>query len=136
MLTMEISNLEVHATIRALPTHKVVSHDGIPIEIFGMLWREIGIDVTKFLLKTFEQGVMDQHLNIRLQSLIPKPSPRTCINNYRPISILTSTYKIVAKVLAFCFQPLFLDYIRATQIRFVKEIHILNNVFVATKAMQ
>jgi hypothetical protein len=38
MLTMEISNLEVHATIRALPTHKVVSHDGIPIEIFGMLW--------------------------------------------------------------------------------------------------
>jgi hypothetical protein len=91
MLTMEISNLEVHVAIRALQTHKVVSHNGIPIEIFGMLLREIGVDMTKFLSKTFEQRVLDQHLNTRLQSLIPKPSPRTCINNYRPISIFTST---------------------------------------------
>jgi len=37
MFTMEISNLKVHATIRALPTHKIASHDGIPIEAFGML---------------------------------------------------------------------------------------------------
>jgi hypothetical protein len=37
MLTMEILDLEVHAVVRALPTHKVVGHNGIPIEVFGML---------------------------------------------------------------------------------------------------
>ncbi len=66
MFTMEISNLEVHAIIKAFPTHKVVSDNGLATEIFGMLLREIGANVTKFLSKTFEQGVMDQHLNTRL----------------------------------------------------------------------
>jgi len=37
MLTMEISYLEVHAIVRALPTHKAIGHNGIPIEVFGML---------------------------------------------------------------------------------------------------
>jgi hypothetical protein len=92
--------------------------------------------VTKFLSKTFEQGVLDQPVNTRFQSLIWKPSPRTYIKNYEPISILTSTYKIIVTVLNSHLQPLLLDCIRATQIGFVKEIHILNNVFVATKAMQ
>jgi hypothetical protein len=66
MFTMEISNLEVHAIIKAFPTHKVVSDNGLATKIFGMLLKEIGANVTKFLSKTFEQGVMDQHLNTRL----------------------------------------------------------------------
>ncbi len=37
MFTMEILDLEVHATIRALPTHKIIGHNGIPIKVFGML---------------------------------------------------------------------------------------------------
>jgi hypothetical protein len=37
MLTTEISDLEVHATIRVLPTHKAICHNEIPIEVFGML---------------------------------------------------------------------------------------------------
>jgi hypothetical protein len=37
MLTMEISNLEVHVAVRALPTHKAIGHNGIPLEVFGML---------------------------------------------------------------------------------------------------
>jgi len=37
MLIMEISDLEVHAAVRALPTHKAVGHNGIPTEVFGML---------------------------------------------------------------------------------------------------
>ncbi len=37
MLTKEISNLEVHGAVRAIPTHKAVGHNGIPIEVFGML---------------------------------------------------------------------------------------------------
>ncbi len=66
MLTMEISDLEEHAAIRALPTHKVVGHNGIPIEVFGMLKKEIRVNVTKFLSNTFEQKVLDQDLNIGL----------------------------------------------------------------------
>lgn len=68
-----------------------------------MFWRKIGVDVTKFLSKTFEQGVLDQHFNTRLQSLIPKLDPRTCINNSRPIFVFRSTYKIVVNVLPYCF---------------------------------
>jgi len=54
----------------------------------------------KFLSKTFEQGVLDQHFNTRLQSIIPKLDPRTGINNSRPIFVFISTYKIVVNVLA------------------------------------
>jgi hypothetical protein len=37
MLTMEISNLKVHAIVKALPTHKTTGHNGIPTEAFGLL---------------------------------------------------------------------------------------------------
>jgi hypothetical protein len=92
-------------------------------------------DVTIFLSKTFEQVVLDQHLNTWLQSLIPKPNLIIGINDYKPIFVFTSTYKIAIEVLAFHLQPLFLNYIIATQTWFVKKKHILDNVFLATKAM-
>jgi hypothetical protein len=100
-----------------------------------MFWREIGTNVTKFLSKTFEQGILDQHFNKGLLSLIPKLGPRTCINNYRPKSVFTSRYKIVIKVLAYCLQPLIPNCIKATQTWLVKKKHILENVFVAIETM-
>ncbi len=47
MLKMEISILEVYGAVRAPPTHKVIGHNGIPIEVFGMF--SIGTNLTKFL---------------------------------------------------------------------------------------
>jgi hypothetical protein len=49
MFKMEISILEVYAVVRAPPTHKVIGHNGIPIEVFGMLSKEVGTNLTKFL---------------------------------------------------------------------------------------
>jgi hypothetical protein len=109
MFTMEILNLEVHATVR-------LSNRDICNVLEGNWSR-----CDKIPIKKFEQGDLYQHFNTRLQSLIPKLGPRTCINNYKPISVFTSTYKIVVKVLAYCFQPLILNCIRVRQTWLMKK---------------
>ncbi|MCO5550115.1 hypothetical protein L7F22_003595 [Adiantum nelumboides] len=48
---------------------------------------------------------------------------------WRPITILNTVYKVLAKALSLRVQPFLEDLIHATQIGFVKEHSILDNMF-------
>ena len=71
-----------------------------------------------------------------MQSLIPKGGPRTLLTNYRPISVLTSAYKVIAKTMANRTQKYLPLWIRKTQTGFVRDRQILDNVFLAYEAME
>ncbi|RYA37726.1 reverse transcriptase domain-containing protein [Enterobacter cloacae complex sp. GF14B] len=51
------------------------------------------------------------------------------IRQWCPITILNSAYKILAKALSLRIQPLLESLIHGTQIGFVKERNILDNIF-------
>lgn len=90
-----------------------------------------------FLHKTFDNGKISNKINEGLQSfIISKTGTRSLLNNYRPILVLTSTYKVASKTLANRVQGYLLWWIRPTQIGFVKDKSILNNVFLTYESMQ
>jgi hypothetical protein len=68
--------------------------------------------------------------------MVPKPGPRVQVNIYRPISVLTSIYKVIAKTLANRTQKHLPHWIRITHTRFVRDRQILDNVFLAYEAME
>jgi len=53
-----------------------------------------------FFIDFYNKGVFDKSLNATFVSLIPKVVGAYGIKNFRPISLLGSAYKIIAKVVA------------------------------------
>lgn len=78
---------------------------------------------------------MIEELNISKIALLPKSEDRSRIQNYRPISLLNTLYKIVAKVYANRMKPLLHNWILPSQTGFVPNRCILDNIFLAFEAI-
>jgi hypothetical protein len=87
------------------------------------------------LEEALEQQQLHSQINNVLQSFIPKGKAKTQISNYRPISVLPSTYKVMAKTMANRMQPKLPLWIKTSQTSFVKDRYIVDNVFLAYEAM-
>lgn len=71
---------------------------------------------------------MDWRLNTTLLPLIPKKLDAAWITDYRPISLVSSIYKIVAKLLANRLKECLPELISANQTAFIKGRQILDGV--------
>ena len=126
-LTME----EVTDAMKQLPSGKSPGVDSIPSEFYQELWADIEVDIFNFVSKSIQQCSLAAELNISKIALLPKSEDRLLIQNYRPISLLTTLYKIVAKVYANRMKPLLHNWILPSQTGFVPNRCILDNIFLA-----
>jgi hypothetical protein len=93
-LLQEFIDIAVCRAIRNLPKHKAPRIDGVPMEFFHDMWQEVGTYIKNLLQETFQERRMHKELKTSLQSSIPKSGNHNLITNYKPISLLGSTYKI------------------------------------------
>ncbi len=79
-------------------------------------------------------GETSKLINKGLITLIPKSGDHAKLGNWRPITLLGSMYKILAKTLARRLQVFFPSVIRPGQTSFVEGRNILDNTFLAQEA--
>jgi hypothetical protein len=80
------------------------------------------------------QGETSEGINKGLITLIPKSGDHANLGNWRPITLLGSLYKILAKILARRLQGFLPNIIRPGQTGFVEGRSILDNTFLAQEA--
>ena len=68
--------------------------------------------------------------------LIPKKSNSSSARDFRPISLVTSLYKIISKVLSFRLKEVLADTIAETQGAFIVGREILDVVLVANEIVE
>lgn len=71
---------------------------------FKHFWELVKAEVLAFLFEFFDRGVISKDLGASFITLIPKKSGALELSDFRPISLLGSPYKILAKVLANCLK--------------------------------
>lgn len=81
-------------------------------------------------------GKLPRELDTSQITLIPKQGDRSLIHNYRPISLLGTVYKILAKTLANRLLSNLPRWIRRSQTGFVAGRCIFDNVFLAVEVME
>jgi hypothetical protein len=91
---------EIHDAIRALPKGKALGHDGVPMEFFHKCAKEVVSDLLKAFTTMLNAGETSAYINKGLITLIPKSGNHARLSNWRPITLLENTYKILAKTLA------------------------------------
>ena len=105
-LLRPITTLEVTEVIKQLPTGKSPGVDAIPTEFYKEMWPDIEFEVFNFISEAISQAFIEGELNISKIALLPKSEDRSKVHNFRPISLLNTAYKILAKVYANRMKPL------------------------------
>jgi hypothetical protein len=123
-----ISEEEVWAAIQDYPHDKASGPDGFTSRFYRLSWSVIKADV----VRAFQAiSVMDcrsfHHLNEALITLLPKADNPEGLGDYRPISLIHSFGKILAKVLANRFAPTLPHLISPNQSAFIKGRQIQDN---------
>jgi len=118
----------------AMPKDKAPGCDGISTEFFQEMMEEISPTLLQAFSVMLRRGETLGWINKGLITLIPKSGDHAKIGNWRPITLLGSLYKILAKTLARRLQVFLPNVIRPSQTGFVEGRSILDNTFLAQEA--
>jgi hypothetical protein len=134
-LTKDLTIKDILEAIRAFPKGKALGHDGIPMEFFHELAEEVSPSLLNTFTAMLNVGSTSAYINKGLITLIPKAGDRARLGNWRPITLLGSVYKILAKTLAGRVHEALTHIIRPNQTGFVEGRSILDNIFMAQEAL-
>ena len=109
--------------------------DGLPA-FFIRHWDTLGEGLRLAFQEIMERSTMPEMLSEGMIFLIPKEGGNLDeLRHWRPIMILNSAYKILAKALSLRLQPMLETLIHPTQTGFVKGRSILDNIFTFWEAV-
>jgi hypothetical protein len=100
-LEQAITEEEVWAAIKTLPSDKAPGPDGYSGRFYKVAWQIIKVDFMTAIGRVMQGDVSKLHLlNSAYITLIPKTAEAVEVKDYRPISLIHSFTKIITKVLA------------------------------------
>ena len=100
MLERPFDKEEVLQVIQNLQGDKAPSPNSFTLAFFQKCWPVIEVDIMAFFGEVFEYCKFEKSLNATFISLIPKKVNALNVRDFRPINLIGSVYKILAKVLA------------------------------------
>ncbi|KAK2648316.1 hypothetical protein Ddye_015805 [Dipteronia dyeriana] len=122
---------EVWKVVSNCDGNKAPRPDGFNLNFIKENWDAIKQDFMSFMVEFHKNGSIVKELNQTFIALIPKCSNLKTMKDYRPISLVGSLYKILAKVLANRMRRVLDSVVRESQMAFVKNRQILDNFIIA-----
>ncbi|GMI80386.1 hypothetical protein HRI_001707900 [Hibiscus trionum] len=107
--------------------------DGFNLEFFKRYWTQIKDEIMSLFSDFFECKLSMEKINQSFIALIPKVSAPDAVEDFRPISLVGSLYKVIAKVLAKRLAGCINDLIGETQFAFLSGRQIADCSFVANE---
>ena len=135
-LERPFSEEEVKEAVFECDGSKTPGPDGFSLAVFQTQWDTVKTDMMKVFEEFYGSGIINGISNETYICLIPKKLNSCRVRDFRPISLVTSLYKIIAKVLAKRLQSVLPKTISKYQGAFVAGRQILDVVLVANEAVE
>nr|KAJ0194091.1 hypothetical protein LSAT_V11C800426490 [Lactuca sativa] len=134
-LESPISFNEVQSAVWLCGSDKSPGPDGFTFAFIRNFWDKIGRDIY-MAVKDFERsGNIDKGCNSSFITLVPKSKDPNTFDDYRPISLIGSTYKIISKVLVERLKKVIPLVISPTQSAFIKDRYILDGPLIVNEVI-
>ncbi|KAF7150520.1 hypothetical protein RHSIM_Rhsim02G0169100 [Rhododendron simsii] len=130
-LLKPFTSREIKAALFEMPPNKAPGYNGMNVGFFQRYWDIVRVDVYRAVISFFHSGRMLESLNRTQIILIPKVSVPTKVTKFRPIYLCTTSYKIIAKVIANCLKSFLPSIISKNQSAFVEGRQITDNILIA-----
>ncbi|RVW46188.1 Transposon TX1 uncharacterized 149 kDa protein [Vitis vinifera] len=124
---------EISKAIFQMDRDKAPRPDDFTITVFQDCWDVIKEELVRVFAEFHRSGIINQSTNASFIVLLPKKSLTKRISDFRPISLITSLYKITAKVLSGRLRGVLHETIPYTQGVFVQGRQILDAVLIANE---
>lgn len=134
-LAAEISKEEIKREILAMSNDKSSGIDGLPVEFYKVFIDWICEDLHRVYMEDLAKGSLGHDTNQGLIKLLPKEGDKTLVKNWRPITLLNVSYKVLAKVLAMRLTNILPKFINSTQTGFIKGRYILENLITSWETL-
>ena len=128
-LVPEPSASEVEMTIDKLKSHKSPGVDQIPAELFKAGDRTICLEIHKIIISISKEEGLPEEWKESIIIPIHKEEDKTDCNNYRGISILPTTYKILSNILLSRLTPYAKEIIGDHQCGFRRNKSTIDHIF-------
>jgi len=126
---------EVKEPVWDCDNFKCLGPDGITFGFIEEFWDILKEDVMCFLVEFHGNIKLSKGINNTYFALIPKVDNPQRLNDFRPISLVGSMYKILAKVLANRLQMVIRSVISDSHSSFIKGRQILDGILVANEVV-
>ena len=121
---------ELTEALHALPKNCCPGVDGLTPTFFIKYWDVFKADLCTAFQQILREGRMPSQFTEGLIYLIPKSDgPSLDIKKWRPITLLNTVYKILAKAISIRLSTIMPTVIHPTQTGFIRERSILDNVY-------
>ncbi|GBG79346.1 hypothetical protein CBR_g29496 [Chara braunii] len=121
---------------KAMAKGKSPGSNGLPVEYYEATWDQIAPILVQLYNHILEGGHLMKDMRTGVITLIYKKGDKRSIINYRPISRLNVSYKLLSKLLARRLAPLLPELIHTDQGAFIQGRSIAENIFTAVGALE
>ncbi|GJR49569.1 RNA-directed DNA polymerase, eukaryota [Tanacetum coccineum] len=135
-LEVDISMEEIKKAVWDCGIDKSSGPDGFTFGFYRRFWGLIEHDVVIAVKEFFRVGKIPKGVNSSFIALIPKIKEANMVKDFRPISLIGSFYKIIAKILANRLVTVLGDIVSDVQSAFVKDRQILDGPFILNELLQ
>ncbi|GJV55335.1 RNA-directed DNA polymerase, eukaryota [Tanacetum coccineum] len=131
-----VSKEELKKAVWDCGTDKSPGPDGFTFGFYRHFWNIIENDVFEAVKCFFNDGVIPAGCNSSFITLIPKMPNANTVKDFRPISLIGSLYKIIAKILSNRLVVVLGDIVNEVQSAFIKDRQILDGPFILNEVLQ
>ncbi|XP_026399652.1 uncharacterized protein LOC113295538 [Papaver somniferum] len=129
---VEIPTLdEIFSTIKIMEPWKSPGPDGFSARFFRDNWNIVSDQVVEHVQNFFKTEFLLKNLNYSFIALIPNVQNPSSPNDFRPISLANTVYKIISKILTNRLKPLLDTIISPFQSAFVSNRQIQDNIIIS-----
>ncbi|KAL4201302.1 hypothetical protein AMTRI_Chr02g215350 [Amborella trichopoda] len=134
-LERPFSEEEIIGAIKNLAKDKAPGPDGFPIAPFKIFWDTFRLDFISFFEEFHTKGILHKTIKATFIALVPKVEGAEELKDFRTISLIKYSYKILSKVLAIRLQQVLPLIISPSQTAFIRYRQILDGALVAHKCI-
>ncbi|GJU08325.1 RNA-directed DNA polymerase, eukaryota [Tanacetum coccineum] len=129
-LESDVSLEEIKKAVWECGTNKSLGPDGFSFKFIRKYWNIIQHDVVNTVKEIFSSSKFPPGSNSSFITFIPKSLDAKMVKDFRPISLIGSFYKIVAKILSNRLCIVMPDLISDVQTAFISKRQILDGPFI------
>ncbi|GKC60415.1 hypothetical protein Tco_1088013 [Tanacetum coccineum] len=134
-LESNVSKEELKRAMWDCRVDKSPGPDGFSFGFYRHFWSTIKNDVLEAVNHFLTHGDIPKGCNSSFIVLIPKVLNANMVKDFRPISLIGSIYKIIAKILANRLVNVLDDIVNEVQSAFIAERQILDGPFIINEVM-
>ncbi|CAM2112213.1 unnamed protein product [Caretta caretta] len=135
-LELPLTLAEFSEALRRMPTNKSPGMDGLTVEFYRAFWDVLGPDLVTVWAESLQGGVLPLSCRRAVLALLPKKGDLRDLRNWRPLSLLSTDYKVVAKAISLRLGSVLADVIHPDQTYTVPGRTIFDNLYLVRDLLE